>query len=121
VARETVAAANAGIDAKITTGTTYYLGLCTADPGITGANEVTGGSYARQAIVFGVAASAGSKASTTAQSFTGMPAVSVGFLCLFTGSTGANPVWGGALDTALTIPAGSTVNFAIGAVTATES
>lgn len=38
-----------------------YLSLHTADPGGTGASEVTGGSYARQAITWGPA-SAGSKA-----------------------------------------------------------
>lgn len=121
MADESTAVENAGLDAKIVTGTTYYLGLNTANPGTTGANEVTGGSYARQAIVFGTAASGGTKASTTAQSFTSMPAVTVTSLCLYTAATGGSAVWGGALDSSLTIPAGSTVNFAIGAVTAADA
>jgi hypothetical protein len=118
---ETIAVADAGLDAKIVTGTTYYLGLHTGNPGITGASEVSGGSYARQSIVFGTAAAAGLKASTTAQSFTGMPACTVTYLCLWTTLSGATPVWSGILDTALTIPVGSTVNFAAGAVTGADS
>jgi len=47
--------------------------LCTAFPGQTIANEVVGGTYARQAITFGVAA-AGVRTSTTAPAFTGLPA-----------------------------------------------
>lgn len=125
MARETVATAEAGIDAKIVTGTTYYLGLHTADPGFTGASEVTGGSYARQTIVFGVAAApvAGlvTKASTTSQAFAGMPACTVAYLCLFAGLSSATPIWAGPLASSVTIPSGSTVNLAIGAVAATES
>lgn len=66
-----IAGQNAALNAIVTTGTTYYLSLHTADPGLTGANELSGGSYARQAIIF-AAASGGAKASTDAQSFTGL-------------------------------------------------
>src|SRR4051812_32315179 len=46
------------------------VSLHTADPGTTGANEATGGSYARQAVAWAAAAS-GSKATT------GSPAASI--------------------------------------------
>ena len=74
------------LDAGFVPSTTYYLALFTTDPSTTGASgEVTGGSYARQAIDFG-SASSGSQASTNAQNFTGMPAESGGvpYFGLFT-------------------------------------
>jgi hypothetical protein len=45
-----------------------YLSLHTADPGTTGANEVSGGSYARQAITWN-AASGGEQTSSDGQTF----------------------------------------------------
>jgi len=53
---------------------TAYLSLHNGNPGITGANELTGGSYARQLISWS-AASGGSKANSGALNFTGLPAV----------------------------------------------
>ena len=85
--------------------------------------EVTGGSYARQSIAFG-SASSGSQASTTAQTFTGMPVLSGGapYFGLFTAGTGGTYL-GGGTTTGLSgaISAGSTVAFAIGAVTTSLS
>ena len=46
---------NAAVAAAIVPGTTYYLSAHSADPGTTGASELSGGGYARQAIVFGSA------------------------------------------------------------------
>ena len=60
-----VAQANAMLDAAFVAATTYYMSLHPATPGTTGTSEVTGGSYARQAITFGSAAE-GSKASSGA-------------------------------------------------------
>jgi len=77
--------------------TTYYLALFTSDPTTTGASgEVTGGSYARQAIAFG-SASAGSQASTNAQTFTSMPVEAGGipYFGLFTASTSGTYLGGG--------------------------
>jgi hypothetical protein len=51
-----------------------YVGLNTADPGETGANEATGGSYARQQTAF-PASSAGTLANTSNIDFVSMPAV----------------------------------------------
>lgn len=126
MARITTAQADVGLDAIIVTGTVYYLGLNTADPGTTGASEVTGGSYVRQAITFS-AASAGSKASggtDASQSFTGMPAEAGGcpYFSIWTASTAGTFLEGGT-TTGLSgaISAGSTVTFASGAVTFTLS
>lgn len=52
-----------------TSGTTYYLGLCTAAPGASGESTT---SLPFQAITFG-APSAGSQASTDSQTFSGVP------------------------------------------------
>ena len=115
---------NAGLNALFVPSTTYYLALFTSDPGTTGASgEVTGGSYARQAIAFG-SASTGSQASTNAQNFTLMPleASGVPYFGLFTAATAGTYLGGGA-TTGLSgsIPAGSTVAFAVGAVTTSLS
>ena len=110
------------LDALLVTGTTYYLSLHTADPGTTGANEVTGGSYARQAITF-AAASAGSKPSNDTQAFTGMPAAAGDlWVGVWTAATAGTFLWGDP-SSAVTGPvaAGAAVDFASGAVTATLS
>lgn len=120
MARLTTAQANAALNAMFVPSTTYYLALFTSDPGTTGASgEVTGGSYARQAITFG-SASAGSQASTNAQNFTSMPleASGVPYFGIFTAATSGTYLCGGATSgLSGSIPAGSTVAFAIGAVT----
>ena len=46
-----------------------YVGLCTASPGTTGANEVSGGGYSRQACTWNGAAS-GSKTNSSTLTFT---------------------------------------------------
>jgi hypothetical protein len=124
VARLPAAQENTGLNAMFLPSTTYYLALFTSDPSTTGASgEVTGGSYARQAIAFG-SASAGSQASTNAQTFTNMPveAGGVPYFGLFTASTSGTYL-GGGLTSGLSgaISAGSTVTFAIGAVTTSLS
>jgi hypothetical protein len=120
MARLPAAQENTGIAAMFVPTTTYYLALFTTDPGTTGASgEVTGGSYARQAIAFG-SASAGSEASTNAQNFTGMPAEAGGvpYFGIFTTLT-AGTYLGGGTTTGLSgaISVGATINFAIGATT----
>ena len=124
MARLPAAQENAGLNAMFVPSTTYYLALFTSDPSTTGASgEVTGGSYARQAIAFG-SASAGSQASTNAQTFTGMPveAGGVPFFGLFT-SASSGTYLGGGTTSGLSgaISAGSTVTFSIGSVTTSLS
>ena len=112
----TAAQANAAVVAMFPSPGTMYLGLNTASPGTTGANEATGGSYARQSCTFG-AASSGTEASSNAQNFTSMPAATVTYFSLWSASTAGTYEGGGPLGSSLTVPAGATVAAAIGAVT----
>jgi len=122
-ATQLVLSANATASGSVTLTfavTPQYLSLHTADPGTTGASEASGGSYARQSCSFG-SASSGADASTTAQNFTSMPSITSGYFGIWTASTSGTYICGGALGSSLTIPSGSTVSFAIGAVTGGES
>ncbi len=110
------AQANAAIAAMFVPSTTYYGSLHTASPSTTGANEVTGGSYARQAAAFG-SASSGVEATTNAQNWTSMPAVTVAYFGFWTAATAGTWDGGGPLTSSLTVPAGATVAAAIGALT----
>jgi hypothetical protein len=115
----TTAAKNAAVKAILVPATTYYLALFTAAPGLADTAEVTGGSYARKAITFGTP-SLGSEASTDAQTFTGMPAVSGDlWIGIFSVATAGTLIWSDP-TAAVTGPiaAGATVHFAVGAVTA---
>jgi len=124
VARLPAAQENTGLNAMFVPSTTYYLALFTSDPSTTGASgEVTGGSYARQAIAFG-SASAGSQASTNAQTFTNMPveAGGVPYFGLFSAATSGTYLGGGTTSgLSGAISAGSTVTFSIGSVTTSLS
>lgn len=122
----TTASADTMLDAILVPSTVYYLSLHTANPGTSGANEVSGGSYARQPITFGSAA-AGSKASSgtdATQSFTGMPTESGGvpYLGIWTASTSGTYICGGTTSgLSGAISSGATIDFASGAVTFTNS
>jgi len=111
---------NTALNAMFVPTTTYYLALFTTDPGTTGASgEVSGGSYARQALVFG-SASSGTTTSTDAQNFTNMPAEGSGvpYFGVFSASSGGTYLGGGSTSgLSGAISAGSTVAFAIGAIT----
>lgn len=111
---------NRGLDATILTGD--YVSLHSADPGTTGANEATGGSYARQACSgkFG-AASGGLKQNSGAITFANMPAGTWTHFGIFDAVSGGNFIWGGALSASKTTGAGDAVNFAIAAITASYS
>ena len=114
-----VSAENTAISAVFVPSTTYYLSLHSATPGQNGASEITGGSYARQALTFG-AASGGSEASTNSQTFTNLPAEASGipYFGIWSAATGGTYIGGGS-TTGLTgsLPAGISVNFSTGAVT----
>jgi hypothetical protein len=86
---------------------TVYLSLHTADPGLTGANEVTGGSYARQSIAL-TAASSSHTDNSGLLSFTLMPAVAspgVLFAGLWDAATVGNFFYGGPLTPATQLSA----------------
>lgn len=95
-----------------------WLSLHTTTPGTTGAAECTGGTgpYARQAAALGVPAS-GIAATTGAQNFLGMPSATVGFFGVWSVVSAGTYEGGGPLTSSLTVPAGATVAFAIGALT----
>jgi hypothetical protein len=94
---------------------TPYISLHTGDPGLTGANEVTGGSYARQAASF---AAGGSKASETdtLEEFTGMPACTVTHIGIWDAASGGNFLWGGTNSGTQGVAAGNTFRIASGAL-----
>lgn len=75
-----------------------WVSLHTADPGETGASEVTGGSYARQQVAFG-AASSGTLSNSAQVDFTGMPATTVVGWGVWTASSGGTCLFTGWLST----------------------
>lgn len=96
-----------------TPATTLYVSLHTADPGETGASEVTGGSYVRQAITFS-AASAKATTNTADLLFASMPSATVTHVGLWDASTVGNFWWGSALSVSKAISAGDTFKIAAG-------
>lgn len=110
------AQASAAMETLIPHGTGVFLSLHNGSPGQTGANEVTGGSYARLGLTMG-AASNGVQTSTNAQNFTSMPATTVDHFGEWSLVTAGTYLLGGLTTSSLTIPSGATVAFAIGAVT----
>jgi hypothetical protein len=99
-------------------GATITLSLHTGDPGETGtANEVSGGSYARQTISFN-AASGGSIAASAAVEFSGMPAVTGSSYVTHVGLwASTNHLWSGALTTQRQVQAGDTLRISTLTVT----
>ena len=81
---------------------TLYLSLHNGNPGITGANELTGGSYARQLVSL-AAASGGSIANDVALNFTSLPAVPAGtpltHMGLWSASSAGTFYWAGPIGT----------------------
>ena len=95
---------------------TAWVSLHAGDPGETGANEVTGGAYARQAGAFGPAA-AGAVTTTASIFYTTMPSATVTHVGIWSSSTAtasANFIWGGALTASKTTNAGDTFVIATG-------
>jgi len=91
-----------------------WVSLHDGDPGETGANEITGGSYGRQSASF-AAASGGSCASDATLDFTTMPSVpSLTHVGMWDASTAGNFLVGGSLTAAKTVNAGDTFRLASG-------
>jgi hypothetical protein len=95
-----------------------YVSLHTADPGETGANEVTGGGYARQQVTFN-APSAGSMTNSNLLRWNNMPAVTITHAGLWDAASAGNPLWFGPLSAAVTLSAGSAFEIAAGSLTVT--
>ena len=99
--------------------TTVYLALFTVMPDVNGAGgtEVTGGSYARQAVTFG-AASGGIAASTAAITFSSMPAAVVVGAALYDALTVGNMLHFGPWGSYSTITAATDFVVAVADVVA---
>ncbi len=97
-----------------------YVSLHTGDPGLTGANEVIGGSYAREAVSFG-AASGGAMENDALVRFDSVPAGTITHLGLWDAASAGNFLWGGALTASKTQNDGDPFEFASGAIDVSES
>lgn len=95
------------------TASVYLALFTTATTDAGGGTEVTGGSYAPQAITFSAAAS-GATSNTAAVTFTNMPAATVTHAAIVDATTGWNMLFHGALTASKTTTAGQTLTFAIG-------
>lgn len=100
---------------------TVYAALMTVAPtDSTTGTEVTGGSYARQAITFGTP-SAGSVSNTLAVNFSAVPAGTITHIAIFDASTGGNMLYYQVLNSQIVATAGSDIEFGIGDITVTET
>jgi hypothetical protein len=97
---------------------TVYVSLHTADPGETGANELTGGGYSRKAVTFN-APSGGSMTNSADIDFPNMPAATITHVALWDAASAGNCLWTGALTTAKTTNAGDTFRIPAGQLTVT--
>ena len=98
--------------------TAVYVSLHSADPGETGANEISGGGYARQQVTFN-APSGGSMTNSNLLRWNNMPAVTVTHVALWDAPTAGNCLWTGALTTSVTVSAGASFEIAPGNLTVT--
>lgn len=102
-----VATRNAVLD-SILRGGTNYISLHDGDPGITGADEITGGSYVRKPLTLTQWNAAASAASPTnvSLSWTDLPAVTITHIGLWSAVSGGTFKMGGDLAVAKVVPAG---------------
>lgn len=109
-----------GIPAYVHAGYSVYLALYTDDPTIddTG-TEVTGGSYARQALSFG-AASGGAIVTDTATTYNDMPATTVTHWGIRDASSGGNLLYFGAFDLPIELNANDVLSIDAGNITVGE-
>lgn len=100
---------------------TVYLALyttATSDAG--GGTEVTGGSYARQAVAFDAAA-AGATQNTAIETFTNMPACTVTHWAIHDHVSAGNMLYHGAVSASKTYLAGEDATVAVGALDITAT
>jgi hypothetical protein len=96
--------------------TTTYVSLHTADPGGTGANEVTGGSYARVAITWN-APSAGSMINSAPSTVNVPASTTVTHFGVWDAVTTGNFLGKAALSATQTFSSGGTLSFGAGQLT----
>lgn len=93
-----------------------FVSLHTSTPGATGANEVSGGSYARIAVTFG-APSSGSMANSGIINVNVPASTTVSHFGYWDAVTAGNWIGGTALNASQTFTGAGTLSFAIGALT----
>lgn len=112
------ASAAEGTQALVTTGWSF-VSLHTADPGTTGASEVSGGSYARVAVAWGTA-SGGSVSNSGAVAINLPASTTATYFGLWSASTVGTYYIGGALSPSVTTGGtAGTVTIAAGQLTVT--
>ena len=101
--------------------TAVYLALHTADPAEDGSGaEVSGGSYARQAITFNAAhATNGTIDNSSAEEFTNMPGCTVTHIGIWDHASSGNLLYHGSVSTPKTVADGDTISLAAGQLTVT--
>lgn len=102
---------------------TVYAALFTATPSDTGGGtEVTGGSYARQALTMGTA-SLGSISNTATITFSSVPTGTITTLGVYDASTGGNLLYYQALTSNIIVPASGAADivFGVGDFVVTET
>ena len=111
-------ASNTEITQALATTGWAYISLHTADPGTTGASEVSGGAYARVAVTW-TASSGGSAASNSGALTINVPASTTAtYFGIWSAITSGTYYIGGALSpTVTTGGSAGTATFAIGAIT----
>ena len=107
----------------VTQPSAIFVGLHTADPGETGASEVTGNAYQRTAVTMGAPTDGVSVNSNVVTFPTATPSGwgSIGYFSLWDAQSSGNCLYTGALDTAKTINAGDTAQFNAGTITASQT
>lgn len=90
-----------------------FVSLHTGDPSTTGANEVVGGSYARQAESFGAAAS-GAITNGSDLIYTNMPSCTVSYFGVWTAESGGTFKGGWVLSEAQVVAVTQNVKFLAG-------
>ena len=98
-----------------------FVSLHTADPGTTGASEVTGGTYARVAVTWN-AASGGSVTNSNALSINLPASTTAAYFGVWTASTAGTYYIGGALSPSVTTgTSAGIVTIAASAITVTAA
>lgn len=108
-------------DTSYTSPATAYAALGTTNQtAANDATEVTGGSYARQALTFGSAASGQSISNTAISTFASMPSCTVMSVSIYDAATNGNLLYWQNI-TPQVVNAGGSFVIPVGAITATMS
>lgn len=97
-----------------------YAALMTATPNDAGGGtEVTGGSYARQAITFG-STSTGTISNSSGLTFSALPVATITHIAVYDALTSGNLLYYGVLTSQIISTSGSDISFAVGNFVITE-